>query len=159
MLQRGDEKWIGQAIGPFSFKLVDGRVLVAANGERVDGPEVRYVDASSPDAPRPMKQDAIESLAIELKKGEHRSEIAEAFTEQLALLNVVYMTGQSLGLSAVDERPDKEFKAWTDWGTNVFGQIEVAKTAKDVSLPNLPNAPSWYPDIDVLRAEIARINK
>jgi hypothetical protein len=158
MLQRGDEKWISQVMSPMAFKLVDGRVFVAANGEREDGPEVKYVDASGPDAPRPMPQAEIEALVLDLKRGEHRSNIATDFEDQLALLNSVYSSGQTLGYSPVGEKPDSAYKAWAEWGRNVFAQFDQARTASDVRLPRLPDAPKWHPHVEVLREEIERLN-
>jgi hypothetical protein len=110
MLQPGDEKWIGQAVSPLAFKLKEGRVFVAANGEREDGPEVNYVDVTSPKAPKRMTQDAIEAIVLDLKQGEHRSNIATSFEDHLVLLNAVYLNGQTLGLSTHGDQADLELK-------------------------------------------------
>jgi hypothetical protein len=159
MLQPGDEKWIGQVVSPLAFKLIDGRVFVASNGEREDGPTVKYVDASGPDAPRPMPQDEIEALAMDLKKGEHRSGVVASFEDYLAVLGCVYSNGQILGYSPSGERADDAFKARAAWGREVFAQIDQAKTAADVRMPRLPDAPKWYPHYELLQAEIVRLNR
>jgi hypothetical protein len=159
MLQPGDEKWIGQVMSPMAFNLVDGRVFVAANGEREDGPEVKYVDASGPDAPRPMPQDEIEALALDLKRGEHRSNIATSFEDYLVVFSSVSSSGRVSGLSSVGDQINLELKVWAEWGRNMFVQFEQAKSAADVKLSKVPEAPKWHPHYAALKREIARLNQ
>lgn len=156
MLQDGDKEWIAQAVAPLAFRLKGGVVFVAAKAEREDGSSVEFVEAGTPGSILPFSQAKIKEIVVALKKGAHRSKMAESFADELSCLDSVLFESQSSGRSMPDGKPDKELTAWYAWGNEVTERFDQALSAADVKLPPFPEVPSWHSHAEELRAAIER---
>jgi hypothetical protein len=157
MLQLGDEKWIKDVVSPLAFKLQDGRVLVAANGERFDDPNVNYIEAGLPKSIFPVSQQRIEELVTQLKRDAHRSRLALSFADALTVYDSVVLESQRLGISGHGEKPDQDLVAWVEGCSETFARIDRANSSDDVKLPDFPPVPRWQRRRDQLHVAIDRI--
>lgn len=159
MLQDGDREWIAQAVAPLAFRLQGGIVFIAAKAEREDGSRVEFVEAGTPGSILPFSQAKIEEIVTVLKKGAHRSKMAESFADELSCLNSVLLESQSSRRSSVDGKADKELAAWHAWGKEVTSRLDQANSAKDVTLPPFPDVPTWHGHPKELRAVMSQKSK
>jgi hypothetical protein len=160
MLQPSDAPWIERAIGPYPYKLENGRLTVLPpTGLQTETRDENGVVKRAPYV-YPHSQEEIEAKVRAYKLLDHRSSIAVHFANHLRLLDAVLFDGSEASLSLTEngKSADPEIDLWVQWRKAVFKQFDAAKVPKDVLLPNLPPVPSRHVHSDRLKRRLKEIS-
>jgi hypothetical protein len=154
MLQSSDETYIAQVVMPFTFKLVNGRVLV----DVPEGMMSELRDGNGTIVRKPhvttFSQDHIEKRVSELKRLKKRSEMASNFTGELTLLDdVLRQHAQRTGNDRMESfANDPEIGPWLAWRDDMLAQCEKAAKVIDIKLPKWPKFPKEHRPSDGSKA-------
>jgi hypothetical protein len=146
MLQDSDEIYIGRAVFPYKFKLVNGQVIVeipeglAYESRDDEGRKVRKPFQS------PFNQDQIVQSVALMKSLEKCAAMAANFPDQMALLDdVLRQTRQRTNSDTIDDlRNDPEVGPWLSWRDDMLKQCEKASKKSEVKPPKWPKFPKGH---------------
>lgn len=146
MLQLSDENYIARVVMPFSFKLVNGRVLV----DEPSGLMSELRDNNGVIVRKPQTsiftQDYIEKRVDELKRLEKRSAMASNFTDQLLFLDdVLRQFRKRVGSDQIEDfANDPEIGPWLVWRNDLLNQCEKTTIKVEIKLLKWPKFPKGH---------------
>jgi hypothetical protein len=156
MLQPSDAPWIERAIGPYPYKLENGRLTVLPPaGLQTETRDENGLVKRTPYV-YPHSQEEIEARVRVYKLLDHRSSIGVKFVRHMSLLDAVLRAGGDAiwGLDVVERTGNPEYDLWLDWREIAFKKFDAAKVASDVTLPPFPPVPTRHADGERLRRRI-----